>query len=56
MNTRPGYYTCATQQAGYVLTDISNWVTWSFPEFIPFCAELYYFSSFKKFACPGQVG
>lgn len=29
--------------------DISNWVTWSFPEFMPFCKHLYFYSSLKDF-------
>lgn len=33
----------------YVIPDISNCFTWSFPEFIPFCVDLYYFSNYKDF-------
>gem|GEM_PF-2227918 len=33
-----------------VILDLSNYVTWSFPEFVPFCAELYYFSNLKRFS------
>ncbi|PWV56335.1 hypothetical protein [Chitinophaga sp. S165] len=33
----------------YVIPDISNCFTWSFPEFIPFCIDLYYYSSYKDF-------
>lgn len=32
-----------------VLADLSDVYTWSFPEFIPFCPQLFYFSSFKAF-------
>ena len=33
----------------YLILDMSDCYTWSFPEFIPFCTQLYYFSSFKAF-------
>lgn len=33
----------------YKLLDLSNVYTWSFPEFVPFCLHLFYFSSFKAF-------
>lgn len=33
----------------YIILDISNSVTWSFPEFVPFCPHLFYFSNFKDF-------
>lgn len=32
-----------------LILDMSDCYTWSFPEFIPFCPQLYYFSSFKAF-------
>jgi hypothetical protein len=32
-----------------VIRDMSDCYTWSFPEFVPFCAKLYYFSTFKDF-------
>ena len=32
-----------------VITDMTDCYTWSFPEFIPFCSNLYDFSSFKRF-------
>ncbi|UPK72899.1 hypothetical protein [Chitinophaga filiformis] len=38
-----------TDAVRYVIPDISNCFTWSFPEFIPFCVDLYYFSNFKDF-------
>ena len=34
----------------HLILDMSDCYTWSFPEFIPFCRELYYFSSFKRFS------
>ena len=33
----------------HVALDLSDVYTWSFPEFVPFCLHLYYFSSFKAF-------
>lgn len=33
----------------FLILDMSDCYTWSFPEFIPFCSDLYYFSSFKVF-------
>lgn len=32
-----------------LVLDMSDCYTWSFPEFVPFCTKLYYFSSFKDF-------
>jgi hypothetical protein len=32
-----------------LLADLSDVYTWSFPEFVPFCLHLFYFSSFKAF-------
>jgi hypothetical protein len=32
-----------------VVVDMSDCYTWSFPEFVPFCPQLFYFSSFKDF-------
>jgi hypothetical protein len=32
-----------------LILDMSDCYTWSFPEFIPFCPQLYYFSSLKVF-------
>ena len=29
--------------------DLSDSFTWSFPEFVPFCSHLYYYSSYKDF-------
>lgn len=42
-------HTPITTNVKYVITDISNSVTWSFPEFVPFCPHLFYFSNFKDF-------
>ncbi|HEV7332750.1 MAG TPA: hypothetical protein VGN63_17055 [Flavisolibacter sp.] len=36
-----------------LIIDMSDCYTWSFPEFIPFCPKLYYFSSFKDFHAKG---
>ena len=33
----------------YVIRDMSDCYTWSFPEFVPFCSKLYFFSTFKDF-------
>jgi hypothetical protein len=33
-----------------VILDMGNHCTWSFPEFVPFCSRLYYFSSHKEFS------
>lgn len=33
----------------FLIVDMSDCYTWSFPEFIPFCMQLYYFSTFKDF-------
>jgi len=38
-----------------VIFDMSDCYTWSFPEFVPFCPHLYYFSSFKDFKTPAQA-
>jgi len=38
-----------TQHVAYVVRDLSDAFTWSFPEFLPFCPHLYYFSSFKAY-------
>jgi hypothetical protein len=39
-----------TQQVRYLVLDLSNHCTWSFPEFVPFCRNLYDFSSWKKYS------
>ena len=33
----------------HVILDMRDCYTCSFPEFLPFCSQLYYFSSFKDF-------
>ena len=42
-------HTQITMNVSYVILDISNSVTWSFPEFMPFCPHLFYFSNYKDF-------
>ncbi|WP_165758806.1 hypothetical protein [Niastella yeongjuensis] len=42
-------HTYITTIVRYIILDISNSVTWSFPEFVPFCPHLYYFSTYKDF-------
>ncbi len=37
----------------FVIVDMSDCYTWSFPEFLPFCLHLYYYSSFKDFNTVG---
>jgi len=41
--------------AFYVLPNMENCFTWSFPEFMPFCVQLYYFSSLKDFSTLPRV-
>jgi hypothetical protein len=38
-----------------LILDMTDCYTWSFPEFVPFCPELYYFSSFKAFKTFAQA-
>lgn len=40
---------------GLLILDMSDSFTWSFPEFIPFCLHLYYFSSYKDFKTFAQA-
>jgi hypothetical protein len=47
--TGTSLYKNITHFVKYIILDISNSVTWSFPEFIPFCPQLYYISNFKDF-------
>ena len=42
-------YSISSIHVKYLILDMSDCYTWSFPEFIPFCTQLYYFSSFKAF-------
>lgn len=39
----------------YMPLDMTDCYTWSFPEFLPFCLQLYYFSNFKDFNMPAQA-
>ena len=39
----------------YLILDMSDCYTWSFPEFVPFCKQLYYFSNFKDFNTLAQA-
>jgi hypothetical protein len=39
----------------YLILDMCDCYTWSFPEFIPFCLKLYYFSNFKDFNKSAQA-
>jgi hypothetical protein len=48
MTTRNTYNTTLCSGIPLVL-DMSDCYTWSFPEFLPFCSRLYYFSSYKEF-------
>ncbi|WP_165917340.1 hypothetical protein [Flaviaesturariibacter aridisoli] len=32
-----------------LVLDLRDCYTWSFPEFLPFCVDLFYFSSLKDF-------
>jgi hypothetical protein len=32
-----------------VIVDLRDCFTWSFPEFLPFCSDLFYYSSLKDF-------
>lgn len=38
-----------------LIVDMSDCYTWSFPEFVPFCPHLYYFSNFKDFNTLAQA-
>jgi len=39
----------------HLIVDMSDCYTWSFPEFVPFCPHLYYFSNFKDFNTLAQA-
>ncbi|HMR91096.1 MAG TPA: hypothetical protein PKC69_02235 [Chitinophagaceae bacterium] len=43
-------HTVSSLSSCYVNPDMRDCYTCSFTEFYPFCPELYYFSSLKKFA------
>jgi len=38
-----------TYLSGQAIADLTDCYTWSFPEFVPFCEQLFYFSTFKAF-------
>jgi len=42
-------YSAKNDSVKYLILDMSDFYTWSFPEFIPFSIQLYYFSNFKDF-------
>lgn len=42
-------YKTINKSVQHLLLDMTDCYTWSFPEFLPFCNHLYYFSSFKAF-------
>jgi hypothetical protein len=44
-----------TARVDYLQVDMCDSFTWSFPEFIPFCVSLYYYSSLKTFAAGGSA-
>jgi hypothetical protein len=48
-------YTAFTPSVEYLVLDMSDTYTWSFPEFIPFCVQLFYYSSFKDFNTSAQA-
>jgi hypothetical protein len=39
----------------HLVLDMSDCYTWSFPEFVPFCPDLFYFSNFKDFNTVAQA-
>lgn len=47
--TKGLHHTIQHHNARYLILDMSDCYTWSFPEFVPFCPQLYYFSNFKDF-------
>lgn len=48
-------HTSLKKPIGLLILDMSDCYTWSFPEFVPFCLHLYYFSSFKAFKTLAQA-
>ena len=46
---QPHLQTAPTPRVSYLQVDLCDAFTWSFPEFIPFCVSLYYYSSLKTF-------
>jgi hypothetical protein len=47
--TNTGTHSNQQHPVQYVILDMSDCYTWSFPEFVPFCPHLYYFSNYKDF-------
>jgi hypothetical protein len=47
--TRFSKHISSTSAVTHVILDMSDCYTWSFPEFVPFCPSLFYFSTFKDF-------
>lgn len=48
--TRSYKHITLSAPAPVVLWDLRDSFTGSFPEFVPFCSSLYYFSNFKDFS------
>ena len=48
-------YQSSTRLQPFLILDMSDCYTWSFPEFIPFCSQLYYFSNYKDFNKSARV-
>lgn len=48
--TRKNHYSAPYTPAPVVQRDLRDCFTESFPEFVPFCSSLYYFSNFKDFS------
>lgn len=44
-----GQHNPVTHPTYHLVVDMRDCYTWSFPEFVPFCAHLFYYSSFKAF-------
>jgi len=53
--TRSNNHITQKTPIGHLILDMSDCYTWSFPEFVPFCPGLYYFSSFKVFKTIAQA-
>lgn len=49
------HHTTPNHPARYLILDMSDCYTGSFPEFIPFCTELFYYSSCKVFKTMAQA-
>jgi hypothetical protein len=54
MTNRSNHIT-SKKPIGLLILDMSDCYTWSFPEFVPFCPHLYYFSSYKDFKTFAQA-